>query len=300
MPPTRTLEKIAAVLLVAVLGVALAVEVRAVPSIPLVIVLVITVCGGMDLVLRGEARYRPTPDLFILPTALILGAVLFLPLLSSGTAVVIGLAVFGALLFAVFWAEHGIRVGLVDVRQGERALAAIGYAAAFVLFASIYQAKARSILSSTAAVAATFVLATRQLRLAHQFAVAETGPVAPVAEPDAGGAQLEESTLRAPAGTASTAPAQSSESAARVWPRTVVYAAAVSLAVGEVMWALNYWPLSGLTGGAFLVAGFYFLTSVCSHQLYGRLSTRLVAEYGVVAAAGALIISIAGLARRVI
>jgi hypothetical protein len=286
------------VLLVAVLGVALAVEVRTLPSIPLVIVLVITVCGGMDLVLRGEARYRPTPDLFILPAALIVGAVLFLPLMSSGTAVVIGLAIFGALLFAVFWAEHGIRVGLVDVRLGERTLAAIGYAAAFVLFASIYQAKARSILSGTAAVAATFVLATRQLRLAHQFAAPDRGPGAESRANSTGGA--EGTAASGPGSATSAATGQNSGGTAEAWSRTVVYAAAVSLAVGEMVWALNYWPLSGLTGGAFLVAGFYFLTSVCSHHLHGRLSGRLVAEYGVVAAAGALIISIAGLARRAV
>jgi hypothetical protein len=292
------------VLLVAVLGVALAVEVRTLPSIPLVIVLVVTVCAGMDLVLRGEARYRPTPDLFILPAALIVGAVLFLPLMSSGTAVVIGLAIFGALLFAVFWAEHGIRVGLVDVRLGERTLAAIGYAAAFVLFASIYQAKARSILSATAAVAATFVLATRQLRLAHQFTAPDRAP-----ERGTGTESRTDSTgAAAPADapgpgsvtSAVSGAGASSEGTVGAWPRTVVYAGAVSLAVGEMVWALNYWPLSGLTGGAFLVAGFYFLTSVCSHHLHGRLSGRLVAEYGMVAAAGALIISIAGLARRAV
>src|SRR5436189_236472 len=100
-PPVtaRTLEKITIVVTVAVLGVALAASVRSVAAVPLLVALVVTVCAGLDLVLRGEARYHPTPDLFILPAALVVGATLFLPLLASGAAIVAGLAVFGALLF---------------------------------------------------------------------------------------------------------------------------------------------------------------------------------------------------------
>src|SRR5919108_493473 len=164
---TRTLEKIAAVLLVAVLGVALAVQVRALPALPLVVALVITVSAGLDLVLRGEARYRPTPDLSILPAALVVGAVLFLPLLASGTSIVVGLAILGGLLFTVFWAEHSLRLGLIPPRTGETALAVIGYAAAFVLYTAIYQSKTRSLISAPAIVLVTFLLAARQLRLGH-------------------------------------------------------------------------------------------------------------------------------------
>ena len=317
---TRTLEKIAAVLLVAVLGVALAVQVRALPALPLVVALVITVSAGLDLVLRGEARYRPTPDLFILPAALVVGAVLFLPLLASGTSIVVGLAILGGLLFTVFWAEHSLRLGLIPPRTGETALAVIGYAAAFVLYTAIYQSKTRSLISAPAIVLVTFLLAARQLRLGHDppdppepaRAAAPSGtaglrpPTGPNgAAPTSGGAAASP-----PGASAVAAPGRGSDSthlaiaharrqaALPVWPKTLLYAAAVSLAAGEITWALNYWPLNGLLGGAFLLAAFYFLVGVFSHHLHARLTRRLVAEYGAVASAGAVLIAAAGLLRR--
>jgi hypothetical protein len=82
------------------------------------------------------------------------------------------------------------------------------------------------------------------------------------------------------------------------WPRTLVYAAVVALAAGELTWALNYWPLNGLLGGAFLMSAFYFLVGILSHHLQARLTHRLVIEYGMVAAAGTLLIAAAGLLRR--
>jgi hypothetical protein len=319
----RSLEMISAVLLVAVLGVALAVQVRAFPAVPLVVALVITVSAGLDLVLRGEARYRPTPDLFILPAALVVGAVLFLPLLASGTSIVAGLAVFGALLFAVFWAEHSIRLGLVPPRTGETALAIVGYAAAFVLYAAIYQAKTRSLISGPAIVLVTFLLAARQLRLAHDpptpaepaqpattAGTAElSGPsgIRPSTRPN-GAAPTSAGAAAFPPGAAAAgrladptllASAHARRQAALpAWPKTLLYAAAVSLAVGEITWALNYWPLNGLLGGAFLLAAFYLLVGVLSHHLQNRLTRRLVAEYGAVASVGAALVAAAGLLRR--
>src|SRR6266508_5810282 len=101
----RTVERISVVVVVAILGAALAVNVRGAPVALLLAALVVTVCAGLDLVLRGEARYHPTPDLFILPAAVITGGVLFISLLGSGVAIVAGLAVLGGLIFAVVWAE---------------------------------------------------------------------------------------------------------------------------------------------------------------------------------------------------
>ena len=251
----RALEKMTVVVTVAVLGVALAVGVRTAPATLLVLALVVTVSAGMDLVMRGEARYRPTLDLFILPTALVVGAVLFLPLLSNGAAIVAGLAIFGGLLFAVFWMEHGVRVGIVPRVAGETALTIVGYVAAFVLYAAIYQAKARSIISGPAMITITFLLALRQLRLAL------------AAEPTA-------------------------------WGRTLASASAIALAVGEITWALNYWPLNGLLGGAFLLTAFYFMSGILAHHLQARLSWRVVAEFGTVAAAGVLLIALTSIAQR--
>jgi hypothetical protein len=262
----RTIEKITIVVAVTVLGVALAINVRAAPAALLVAALVFTVSAGMDLVLRGEARYHPTADLFILPAALVVGGVLFLQLVSTGPVIVTGLAVFAGLLFTVFWAEHSIRLGLADRRAAETALTAIGYVAAFVLYTAVYQSKARSLISAPAIIAITLLLAGRQFRLAQE-----------AMEPEA------------PTPRRSFLPA---------WPRTLLYAVVVALAAGEITWALNYWPLNGLFGGAFLLSAFYFLVGVLSHYLQNRLTSRLVLEYGSVAAAGILVISIAGLLRR--
>lgn len=288
----RTIEKITVVVVVAVLGVALAVNVRGAPVVLLIAGLIVTVCAGMDLVLRGEARYHPTPDLFIVPAALVTGAVLFISLLSTGIAIVTGLAAFGVLLFAVFWAEFTRLVGgtltesvvedskelstlpvaqgfwtkLGDRRRAALVLSVAGYVAAFALFAAIYQSKTRSLLSAPAIITITFLLAVRLLHLAY----------------------------RPPAGAPDAPP--TARNAA--WPRSLIYAAVIALAAGEVTWALNYWPLNGLLGGAFVLATFYFLVAIFSLRLQDRLTGRLVLEYGAVATVGALLITLSGLVRR--
>lgn len=291
---TRTLEKISAVLLVAVLGVALTVEVDAVgPALLLVAALVVTVTAGMELVLRGEARYRPTFDLFILPASLVVAATLCLRLLPTGVSIVTGLALFGALLFTVFWAECGRRIGIVDRRTGETALTLVGYITAFLLYAAVYHFKSRSLFSAPAIVVITFLLAARQLRQVHQELHLDLGT------PDQAQSQVLALGQRsvAEAGTrAASAPAQ--RMLAVGWPRTMLYAAVVALAAGEITWALNYWPLNGLFGGAFLLTTFYFLVGIFSHDAQHRLSGRLVAEYGAVAVTGALLLTLAGLLRR--
>ena len=258
MLTARTVEKISVVVVAAVLGSALAVTVRGAPVALLLAALAITVSAGMDLVLRGEARYHPTPDLFILPAAVVVGGVLFVSHLASGVAIVAGLAVIAALLFVVFWAEVASLSGrarreLTERGAPEAALVVVVYIAAFLLYASIYQLKTRSLFSAPAIIVVTFLLALRQLRL-----MAVPAPL----------------------------------------PQAVVYAGVAALAAGEVTWALNYWPLNGLLGGAFLLASFYFLIGVFTHHLQGRLTRRMVAEYGAISALSVVAITLAGLLRR--
>jgi hypothetical protein len=297
---TRALEKITVVVAVVVLGVALAVNVGLPHILPLIGALVITVSAGLDIVLRGEARYRPTPDLFILPAALVIGAVLFLHHLASGATIVAGLTVFSLLLFAVFWAEHGLRVGRAEPRLAATVLSVVGYVAAFTLYAAIYQAKARTLISAPAIVMSTFLLATRQFRLAHE--AAGDDPSAPVASGPRPGADAGAAGVATLTGSPTTpgapSPPAAPSTAAAPWPRTLLYAAVAALATGELTWALNYWPLNGLFGGAFLLSGFFFFVGILSHHLQDRLNRRLVAEYGVVALAGTLLIAFAGLLRR--
>ncbi len=329
---TRTLEKITVVVTVAVLGVALAVLVgqRPLPQMILVVAGVVTVSAGLDLVLRGEARHHPTPDLFILPAALVVGAALFLPLLASGAAVVAGLALFAALLFGAFWAEYRLRLGRLDRQTGETILSLIGYVAAFLLYAAIYQSKARSLVSAPAIVAVTFLLALRQLRLA-QTPLATGAPAGPgpatlpashadgpsavpgLSTPGPGTPGPGTTALRAvvrqaegqgqrrdeapgPGTTALRAVVRRQERVS--WARSLPYAAVMALASGEITWALNYWPLNGLLGGAFLLACFYCLANIFTCQVQGQLTRRVVAEYGAVAAASIVLLSLAGLLRR--
>lgn len=75
-------------------------------------------------------------------------------------------------------------------------------------------------------------------------------------------------------------------SAGRGFGRTALYAAIAGLSTGEIIWAMNYWRISGLTGGLILLLGFYVFTGLANQQLQGRLSRRVVVEYALVALIG--------------
>lgn len=64
-----------------------------------------------------------------------------------------------------------------------------------------------------------------------------------------------------------------------------------ALAVAETTWALNYWPVSGLIGGAVLLLTFYVLVGLLVALREGGLDRRVLAEYGTVAVAGLLAVS---------
>ncbi len=64
--------------------------------------------------------------------------------------------------------------------------------------------------------------------------------------------------------------------------QALLYAAGVGLAVGEITWPLNYWAIGGLSGGAFLLVVFYVLVSLSRHHFRGKLTARLLWEYGLV------------------
>jgi len=57
--------------------------------------------------------------------------------------------------------------------------------------------------------------------------------------------------------------------------RTWLYATAVGISMGEILWAFNYWNLSSLFGGALLLVFFYAFTGLLQQFLWGRL-TKLV------------------------
>jgi hypothetical protein len=282
--PVRTVEKIVVVVAVVVLGVALSLGVTGLPLAGLAVALVFTVSAGLDLVMRGEGRTRSQPEQFVLPIAVVIGALLFLPLLPTGAQFVVGLGAFASVLFAVLWIEWALARSTIGRERGETTIALIGYVTAFILFGAIYQMRARSLISASAMVTVSFFrtpepnverdIATRsvpeRLRLSGRFTTVARGTTQ-------SGRHL------------TVAPS---------WQRTIIYAGVTSIGVGEVTWALNYWPLNGLQGGAFLLAVYYLTTGILTYALHARLSKRVSLEYGVIAFIGLIVLAIAGLAPR--
>ena len=72
--------------------------------------------------------------------------------------------------------------------------------------------------------------------------------------------------------------------------RTALYASIAGLATGEIVWAMNYWRLGGITGGLILLLGFYVATGVANQQLQGRLTRRVLLEYGIVTLVGLVVL----------
>jgi Protein of unknown function (DUF5656) len=61
--------------------------------------------------------------------------------------------------------------------------------------------------------------------------------------------------------------------------RTMLYAALIGLCLGEVTWALNYWVVRELVGGAVLLLIYYVLVGLIEIVLRAELNRRLLAEY---------------------
>jgi hypothetical protein len=71
--------------------------------------------------------------------------------------------------------------------------------------------------------------------------------------------------------------------------RTWLYAALIGLIMAQVVWALNYWNLSGLLGGALLLIFFYAATGIVQQYLWNRLQRIVLIEFAFVVI-GALIL----------
>ena len=74
--------------------------------------------------------------------------------------------------------------------------------------------------------------------------------------------------------------------------RRALLSAGVGLVLGELTWALGYWGVAAVAGGAGLWLGFYVLTGVVEHAASGSLDRRIGAEYALVALIGALVITL--------
>lgn len=72
--------------------------------------------------------------------------------------------------------------------------------------------------------------------------------------------------------------------------RTWLYAAAVGLAMGEAIWALNYWNVSVLVGAVAMLLFFYVLTGLAQQYLWGHLRWRTLLEFAVVVVAALVLV----------
>jgi hypothetical protein len=77
--------------------------------------------------------------------------------------------------------------------------------------------------------------------------------------------------------------------------RQPLWIGVVALTLGEVTWALNYWVLSALAGGAVLLLVFYTVTGVIRSHLNGSLAPRVFSEHLIVAAVGLAAVMAGGL-----
>lgn len=77
--------------------------------------------------------------------------------------------------------------------------------------------------------------------------------------------------------------------------RVLMYSAVVGLLLGEMTWALNYWPLlPGLTGGLLLLLSFYLAVGIAMQGLQGRLTKRVMVEFGAFAVVAVILIVLFG------
>lgn len=72
--------------------------------------------------------------------------------------------------------------------------------------------------------------------------------------------------------------------------RRATLTAGVGVLMAELTWALGYWNVAALAGGAILWLGFYTLSGIVEHAASQRLDRRVALEYAVVWLVGALLI----------
>ncbi|MEM7128591.1 MAG: hypothetical protein AAF702_19820 [Chloroflexota bacterium] len=72
------------------------------------------------------------------------------------------------------------------------------------------------------------------------------------------------------------------------------YGAIVGFVLGQVTWALNYWPVPNLTGGLLLLLIFYLLVGVAQQGLQERITARVLIEFAVFTLLALLLIAFLG------
>lgn len=72
------------------------------------------------------------------------------------------------------------------------------------------------------------------------------------------------------------------------------YGAIVGLVLGQVTWALNYWPIPALTGGLMLLLAFYLLVGIAQQGLQKHINRRILVEFAIVTVVALLLIALIG------
>jgi len=66
--------------------------------------------------------------------------------------------------------------------------------------------------------------------------------------------------------------------------RTWLYAAIIGLAMGEILWTINYWNVDALAGALVLLIAFYLLTGFAQQYLLRKLNWHTALEFALVTA----------------
>lgn len=199
-----------------------------------------------------EAGLAPRLAAFELPTTGLLpgvatfGGVLLVSVYHNQAVAVVA----PALLALTLWAALVARYHLEDDRGAIRRAAGtahvlLTHGVAFLVLATIYLNKVRSLLSATA-VAIVACLLLLQLADGERF------------------------------------PAE----------RRLIYGLVGGVVLGEITWALNYWPLIGWTGGALLLLAFYLVAGLVLARVRAGLRRRDLLEYGAISAVGFAIVAL--------
>lgn len=75
---------------------------------------------------------------------------------------------------------------------------------------------------------------------------------------------------------------------------TWLYAFICGMILGEATWALNYWGVTGLAGGALLLLVFYFITGLAQQRLLNRFNRASLIEFGIVGLIGLVVLAARG------
>ncbi|NJN67129.1 MAG: hypothetical protein HC884_10655 [Chloroflexaceae bacterium] len=268
---TPRYDRIASLVLVVVLGLAVVLVVDINPNIlqaqlggdipaitvswVLIAALVVITSTGADLLVRGhpsmQTRTLPTlnlgvakvdlaPGFWILPSFSVIGSFALFRLFHErmqATAFVTSLVVAGGALLVVLVSQlYALDREPATHQRARLVLHIVTYLVAYSCFSAIYSARFRTLYAAALIGATGMLLAFEVLQWTQRKG-------------------------------------------------NLLLAAMVGLLLGEATWALNYWPTHYLSGGALLVVIFYLAVSLLWHHSTRTLRRALLAEYGLLGGA---------------